>query len=121
MVKQLVFDIPNVVQFFLTLSFLLYGASCFLSKHIFQEFHRYGMSQWREFTGALQLASCVGLGLGFYLPYFTSLATLILTVMMLVALTVRWRLRDSLLMTAPAAIYFLLSLFLFIHSINLVI
>lgn len=111
-------DLNRLIQLFLILSFLLYGASCFLSTHISQEFRRFQMSRWRRLTGALQIASCLGLVLGFYVPIFTSLSALLLTVMMLVALAVRIRLRDTALMTAPAIIYFLLSLFLLITSLK---
>lgn len=106
-----------IIQFFLIFSFLFYGLSCFLSQRIFKEFERYGMSPWRKLTGALQIASCLGLILGFYVPIFTSFAALLLTVMMFVAVLVRLRLRDSVLLTTPAVLYFLMSLFLFVSSI----
>ncbi len=74
------------------------------------------MSDLRKVTGALQLLACLGLFLGFYNSLFTTLASLLLAVMMLVALTVRIRLRDSLLLTAPAVLYFVLSMVLLISS-----
>ncbi len=107
-----------LIQLFLILSFLFYGASCFLSSHIEQEFLRYKMGHWRKITGALQVTSCLGLLIGFYIPFFASLASFMLSVMMLVALIVRLRLRDSFLMMAPAAAYFFLSFFLFLTLIN---
>jgi hypothetical protein len=74
------------------------------------------MSGWRKFTGALQIASSLTLCLGLYWTLFTSLASLLLTVMMFVAIVVRIRLRDSALKTAPAVIYFFLSLFILLNS-----
>lgn len=69
-------------------------------------------------TGSLQIASCLGLTLGFYSPLFKCLGAFLLTTIMFVALIVRIRLRDSLLMSAPALIYFLLSAFLLFSSLN---
>jgi uncharacterized membrane protein YkgB len=82
-----------------------------------REFERYKLSGLRKITGALQLLACLGLFLGFSQSLFTVLASLLLSVMMIVALAVRIRLRDSLLMTAPAVLYFVLSLFLLLSSL----
>ncbi|MBY0383533.1 DoxX family protein [bacterium] len=111
-------DFDRFIHFFLIISFLFYGASCFLSQHIRKEFVRYKMNRWRKLTGALQIACCLGLSIGFYMPIFKSLSALLLTVIMSVALIVRLRIRDSAVRTSPALIYFLLSLFLFWKSVQ---
>ena len=76
------------------------------------------MNRWRKVIGALQMTSCLGLLVGFYIPWLTPIVSFLLAVMMLVALIVRLRLRDSALMTTPAAVYFLLSLYLFFTSVQ---
>jgi uncharacterized membrane protein YphA (DoxX/SURF4 family) len=107
----------QAVQLFIIISFLIYGASCFLSEKNKREFERYRLSHLRKVTGSLQLAACAGLLLGFYFPWFTTLTSLGLTAMMFFALFVRLRLKDSFLATAPAILYLLLSLFLFFSSL----
>jgi hypothetical protein len=106
------------LQWLLIISFLIYGASCFLSAKIKQEFDRFKLSHLRKITGALQLAACLGLVLGFYSPWLVTITALGLSVMMLSAFIVRLRLKDSLLQTAPAALYLFLSLFLLFKSLS---
>ena len=103
-----------IIQLCLIISFLFYGLSCFLSPHIIEEFQRYGMPSMRKLTGVLQICSSLGLIVGFFISGFALAASFLLTMMMLVALVVRLRLRDNFFITVPALFYFILSLFLLI-------
>ncbi len=105
------------IQWFLIISFLFYGASCFISEKNKQEFQRYRLLKFRKVIGALQLAACAGLSLGLTTPYMTVITSLALSIMMFFAVLVRWRIKDSPIQSAPALIYFLLSLLLFISSL----
>jgi hypothetical protein len=107
-----------VVQCFLIISFLIYGASCFVSEKNRREFARYKLSHLRKTTGTLQILACGGLLCGFFIPWLVPITSLGLSMMMLSALFVRWRIKDSALASAPALIYLLLSLFLLFSSMN---
>lgn len=112
------FSLTTLVQWLLIISFLIYGASCFLSEQNRLEFERYKLKRFRKITGALQLAACAGLLLGLTQPWLVPMAALGLTLMMFAALLVRLRLKDSIIATAPALFYFLISLFLFLSTLD---
>ena len=70
---------------------------------------RYGLGRARLLVGMLQGCAALGLLLGLELPWIGGAAAGGLTVMMLLAVAVRIRIRDSLLQTAPALFYFVLN------------
>lgn len=111
-------DLNQLIQIFIAFSFMIYGVGCFLSTRAIKEFQRYKMSNWRKTTGALQIATSLGLLIGFYIPIATTLSSAVLAGMMFVALLVRRRIRDSALKAAPATFYFALNLYLFYISIQ---
>jgi hypothetical protein len=79
------------------------------------EFKRYQLSGWRKFIGFSQILASIGLMVGFYWPVITTFSALGLTIQMLFGFLVRMRIRDPILSSLPAAIFFLLSLFLLIE------
>jgi len=93
-------------------SFLAYGAACFLSPHHQREFDRYGLGSQRALVGALQLAAAIGLVVGLYLPSMGRAAASGLALMMLVAVVVRIRIKDTLVQTTPALLYLALNAYL---------
>lgn len=111
-------SLSYITQWILIISFLVYGASCLVSEKNRLEFERYQMLRFRKIVGLSQLAACAGLLLGFYIPWLIPLTALGLSVMMFGAVLVRLRIKDNALQTAPALFYFLLSLFLLLHSLT---
>lgn len=94
-------------------SFIYYGLSCFKSKRIKLEFERYGMPHRRVLIGTLQLLGGMGLLLGLYmLPVLAFSASLGLTLLMFLGFSVRLRLKDGFLESAPSLIFALLNLYL---------
>jgi hypothetical protein len=96
-----------------TVSFLFYGANCLVSKKLVAEFIRYGLSQFRQIVGILQLAGSLGLLIGFYVPLFTLLASCGLAILMLLGVMVRIKIRDPFYAILPAFFYLCLNLFIF--------
>jgi uncharacterized membrane protein YphA (DoxX/SURF4 family) len=88
---------------FSVLSFLIAGLSCLRSPHMKAEFDRYGLSEFRRLTGALQLAGSAGLVVGLVLPVLTPLAAGGLCLLMLLGVVARLRVHDSLFQITPAA------------------
>ncbi len=93
-------------------SFLGYGAACFLSDSLKREFRRYGFGSQRLLIGVLQLAAAMGLLAGLGQPWMGRAAAAGLALMMLVAVGVRIKIKDSLLQTIPALFYLVLNAYL---------
>ena len=97
---------------FSALSFLGYALGCFFSKYTQNEFERYQLPDQRRLVGGLQLLAVLGLLGGFKYPWMGQAAAAGLAVMMLVALAVRIRIKDSPLQMGPAALYLILNAYL---------
>lgn len=97
---------------FSALSFLGYGAACFGSARLKTEFDRYRLASQRALVGVLQVAAAIGLVVGLQEPWIGRAAAGGLALMMLVAVGVRIRIKDTLLQTAPALLYLALNAYL---------
>ena len=98
------------------LSFAYYGISCLLTKKIEVEFKRYGLSRFRKMIGYLQIFGSLGIAVGFYFSILTMISSLGLSLLMLLGVITRIRIKDSLLATSPALFFFLLNLYIFVYS-----
>jgi hypothetical protein len=103
-----------MLALFLLLSFLFFGASCFLSPRIELEFERYGLSSRRQFVGVLQLLGSLGLLVGqLVTPVLTLIASAGLCILMLLGVAVRIKIKDPWYSILPALSYAILSGYLF--------
>lgn len=96
---------------FSSLSFFVYGAMALSTANMRREFERYQLSGQRVWVGLLQWAAGTGLLLGHYLPlpWLGQAAAGGLALMMVGALIVRYRIKDTALQMLPAAGYLLLN------------
>ncbi len=94
------------------LSFLGYGSASLLSVTLKREFERYQLASCRVLVGVLQVCAALGLFVGLRQPWLGRAAAAGLVLMMLVAVGVRIRIKDSLLQTVPALLYLLLNAYL---------
>lgn len=97
---------------FSALSFLGYGAACFFSGRMKQEFLRYRLGSQRLLVGFLQCSAGVGLLAGMSQPWMGQAAAGGLALMMLLAVVVRFQIKDNLLQTLPALFYLVLNAYL---------
>ena len=99
---------------FSAVSFLVYGFGCFASRHLKKEFERFGVSPQRGLIGSLQILGALGQisALCLWLPLLGKAAAGGLALMMLLAIGVRIRIRDTPLQTMPAVLYFLVNAYL---------
>jgi uncharacterized membrane protein YkgB len=104
--------LKTTLLLFSSLSFLGYGLSCLFSAYQKAEFQRYQLSARRNLVGCLQCAAAVGLIAGLFFPWVGQAAAGGLALMMLVALGVRVRIKDSLPQMLPAAGYLVLNAYL---------
>jgi len=97
-------------------AFLGYGVTCLRSSEMAREFERFGIGRLRTLTGTLEIAGGAGLlvGLGF-LPLLMA-AALGLSVLMLLVVVARFRLRDNWSQTLPAFVLFLVNGYLVVEA-----
>ena len=76
------------------------------------EYARYGLAKFRILVGGLQLLGAVGLLVGFRLPWVGQLAAGCFAVLMLLAVGVRIKIKDTPLQTLPAFVYMVLTAYL---------
>jgi lysylphosphatidylglycerol synthetase-like protein (DUF2156 family) len=83
-------------------AFVGYGVSCLVSPVMAREFERFDLARFRTLVGALEVGGGAGLLAGlWYLPLLC-VAAVGLTVLMLLGVGVRVRLRDGVMLTLPA-------------------
>jgi uncharacterized membrane protein YphA (DoxX/SURF4 family) len=104
----------QVAIIFSSISFLFYGSSCLYSSAMVKEFARYHLEHLRLTTGILQITTSLTLLIGISYPYVAAASALFLVIMMIVALGVRYKIKDSVLMMLPAFFYLLINLYTFV-------
>ncbi len=122
-VGSLIVKVPmkyiQILSLFLILSFLFFGASCFLLPRMKFEFERYGLPNKRRFVGGLQLLGGLGLLVGqLVTPVLTLIASAGLCILMLLGAAVRVKINDPWIAILPALFYALLSGYLFIRTLQ---
>jgi uncharacterized membrane protein YphA (DoxX/SURF4 family) len=91
--------------------FLVYGIGCLTTKAMRAEFLRYGLPKLRVLTGVLQIAAAIGLFAGYVYPVCALIAATGLSSMMIVAIGVRWKIKDPPAGFLQALVCFLLNAF----------
>lgn len=98
---------------FSSLSFLFFGWSCLFGRQMRAEFIRYGLGQFRQGVGGLQLLGACGLLIGPYLdaqiPLWSALGLCLLMVM---GVVVRIKIKDTWQQALPALAYAFLNGFI---------
>ena len=87
-------------------SFLFYGTSCVFSGRMVAEFQRYGLAPFRLLTGCLQILGAAGLLIGLLVsPVIGLIASIGLSVQMLIGFCVRLQIKDNCVQCLPSFIY----------------
>jgi len=111
-------DIDDVIIYFSALSFLFYGINSFYSKRLISEYERWGYNKQRIIIAVLQILACFGLIIGAYsFPLLLSIVSFSLTIMMLVAVFARIKIKDSIANTIPAIFYVIINSIIFYQSL----
>ena len=100
------------------LAFGWYGTLTLLSGDMVPEFERYGLGRLRVLTAWLQIAGSLALLAGYVFRALLLLGAAGFTIMMLLAVLVRIRIRDPLHMMIPAFVLMCLNLFLVVRAIG---
>jgi uncharacterized membrane protein YphA (DoxX/SURF4 family) len=108
----------DIVIVLLALSFLFYGIACLRTEQMVDEFKRYGLPQFRELVGALEVAGGIGLVVGYFIPVIQILAAGGIALLMLMGCIVRIRTKDSFIQILPAFTFLILSVFVLLNLIS---
>lgn len=100
------------------LSFLHYGVEILSRPALEEEFSRYGLTDFRNVVGVLELLGGAGVIAGLVLAPLGALAALGLSVLMLLGIVVRIRIRDAPHLMVPAALLCLLNAVLVILFVS---
>lgn len=103
----------QILVLFIGIAFFFYGVGCFVSQKMHKEFKRFGLtSLQRKLTGFFQILGALGLVIGFYfLPILGFLASIGLSILMILGFGVRIKIRDSFIQSFPSLFFALLNLF----------
>ena len=104
--------IDSALIWFSSVSFILFGGGCFLSRYLRGEYERYGIGKLRGLIGVLQILGAAGLVVGFYIPWIGHFSAGGLAVMMLCGVGVRIKIKDTVFQTMPAFAYMVLNAYL---------
>lgn len=102
------------------LSFLTYGFLCLFTNHMKSEFERYNLAKYRKLVGVLEILGGSGIIIGLYSQTIYLLAALGLSLLMLLGIMTRIKVKDSFLQILPATFLLLINLFLFSISAHFI-
>ena len=108
----------NSLIIFSSISFMIYGLLSFISKEMQDEIDRWGFSNFKYFLGLCQLFGGFGLLIGLKWPYLALIMSFLLSLMMLSALIVRFKIKDPINRYLPAAFFFVINVYIFINILN---
>ena len=111
-------DFLNLCILVSSLSFFGYAVTYFTSPHMKKEFERFGLEKIGLFTIVLEFLGAAGLIVGLIYNPILLISSLGLSLLMLVGLLVRIRLRDNIRISLPAFFFMGLNTYIFIESIN---
>jgi hypothetical protein len=100
----------DLLLYFNIISFLFFGITCLVSKHMVAEFIRFKLKKsHRLLTGVLQLIAVAGLILGMNHAAVGFVASLGLALLMFMGFLVRLNIKDGVYKSSPALIYMVLN------------
>lgn len=108
----------TLVILFSATSFIIYGYSSFISRRMKKEYARWGYNDQRKTVGFLQLFAGFGLLLGLKLNILLIVTSFCIILMMMMAIFIRIKIKDTIVDTLPAITFLFLSILIFYNSIT---
>lgn len=81
------------------------------------EYNRWGYKKFRKILALLQFLGGFGLLIGLHFPLLLIIVSASLTLMMIIAIYVRIRIKDNIINTLPAILYAILNFIIFYDSL----
>ena len=104
----------NSLIIFSSISFIIYGLLSFVSKVMQDEIDRWGFAHFKYFLGLCQLFGGFGLLIGLKWPSMALIMSFLLSLMMLSALIVRFKIKDPFIRFLPASFFLIVNVYIFI-------
>ena len=101
--------IKLLLVIFSGVSFLIYGIGSLNSRRMNSEFIRWGYKNYRHLIGTFQLLGGSGLLIWLFFKPLIILSSSCLTLMMIIAVYVRFKIKDPFQMILPALFYTLIN------------
>ena len=101
-----------------SISFIAYSIFYFVSPHMKKEFKRFNLEKLGLLTIVLEILGASGLLIGILFKPILLISSGGLAILMLLALVIRIKLKDSLLISLPAIFYMILNAFIFYLGIK---
>jgi hypothetical protein len=101
-----------------SLSFMGYGIAYFILPKMKSEFKRFGLERVGALTAALEILGALGLLLGFKLHPILLISAGGLTILMLLGVAVRIKMKDSVWVSLPAFFFMILNAYIFFMSLH---
>lgn len=100
------------------LTFILYGLLCLMTSHMKAEFQRYGLSNFRQLTGALELLGGIGLLSGLIYTPLLIFSSAGLSLLMLLGTIIRIKVKDRPFEILPAFSLMLINAYILAEAIR---
>lgn len=110
--------ILEVLVFVSSFSFFGYGVAFFTSSKMKAEFIRFGLAKFGTLTAVLEILGALGLLIGLVYTPLLVFSAGGLSVLMLLGVGVRIRIKDSWLVIVPAFSFFVLNAYLFYEALQ---
>jgi hypothetical protein len=101
-----------------SLSFFSYGIAYFGSPKIKSEFRRFGLDKLGALIAILELLGALGLLIGLKFPIILLISAAGLAILMFLAVAVRIKIKDSLLVSLPALFFMILNSSIFYLALH---
>jgi len=111
-------NVTTILTLLSGLAFLSYGILCLTTNHMVEEFVRYGLLKYRYLTGVLEVLGGLGSLVGLYYRPIMMISTGGLTILMLLGVIVRLRIKDPYLFIIPAFVLMLINAYLFFKQFS---
>jgi uncharacterized membrane protein YphA (DoxX/SURF4 family) len=102
-----------------SLSFMGYGIAYFKSPQMKSEFKRFGLEKAGALTAILEILGALGLLVGFKVHPILLISAGGLSILMLLGVAVRIKMKDSILVSLPALFFMLLNVYIFSMSLHI--
>ena len=116
---DLLMNLLHILVLVSSLSFLAYGIAYFTSSKMKNEFIRFGLGKFGALTAILEILGALGLLLGFKFNFFLLLSAGGLSILMLLGVAARLRVKDGLMAILPALFFMLLNGYIFFESLDI--
>ncbi len=95
------------------LSFLIYGITYFMSNKMKLEFSRFGLAKFGTLVATLEILGAIGLFVGYFAKPIFLLSAGGLSLLMLLGVITRLKIKDNLVVIIPAFFFMVLNGYLF--------